>query len=106
MSSSWLQALVKCSFYLSDLGGILTNHNDRMAEIDAWNILGHIPGDTEGRKCRPCRLCTIHDVRSSSGQKVRVRHRCLGCDIPLCLRHRDCFYQFHKRMFSQQKSGK
>lgn len=92
------------SFYLSEFGGIFSNHAERMAELEIWRSYGHIPGDTEARKVRACRFCMMYDLRSSSGQKVRVRHRCVGCDVPLCSKHRDCFYQYHKILFSKKEN--
>lgn len=46
----------------------------------------------------------MNNIRSLSGQKIRVRHRCLGCNIPLCVRQRDCFYKYHLAIFNQSIS--
>lgn len=60
---------------------------------------GHIIVNTIDCRLRPCKYCSKHKIKTKSGYLARTRNKCYLCDVPLCTKNRDCFYQYHKSLF-------
>lgn len=60
--------------------------------------LGHVVVDTFSKRKKICVQCQKNNIRSPSGERVRVRQQCGACLVPLCVGFRTCFVDFHKAL--------
>ena len=58
-------------------------------------IKSHVLVSTEGKKQKVCHYCRINKVRYESGSKIITRHKCGKCNVPLCIRRKECFIMYH-----------
>lgn len=63
--------------------------------INVWPLTDpHI--EVRHSRQQACCVCEALGRTYPSGQPIKTHYRCEACTMPLCIRGRDCFQQFHK----------
>lgn len=97
-----------CFIYTTDMLAnslfcFLSEPNMSNASLYATTIIGSYQ-ETEHKLIRAydlnhrkkCALCSYLNIRTKSGWRPNTYHKCLECDVPLCVGERDCFNMYHK----------
>lgn len=58
--------------------------------------------DTSSKR-RPCANCRINKVKTKSGWRKLTRHKCLGCNVPLCIENKECFLAYHLKILLHKR---
>lgn len=58
--------------------------------------------DTASKR-RPCANCRINKVKTKSGWRKLTRHKCLGCNVPLCIENKECFLAYHLKILLHKR---
>ena len=58
-------------------------------------MTSHVIVSTEGKRQKVCHYCRMNKVRYDSGSKIITRHKCQKCNVPLCIRRKECFIMYH-----------